>query len=124
MMAVMSAYPKELRTRVVGAVEQGDLTIAEISQLFGVGPTFIKKMLRLHRAGNDLAPRHGGGPPARLQEQERELLRQEGRTHPDVTLEELQNRLAEHRQVIASRSTICRALQHLALPRKKKSGRQ
>jgi transposase len=124
MMAVMLAYPKELRTRVVDAVEQGDLTIAEISQLFGVGPTFIKKMLRLHRAGDDLTPRHGGGPPARLQEQERELLRHAVRTHPDVTLEELQSRLAEHRQVMASRSTICRALQQLALPRKKKSGRQ
>lgn len=43
MMAAMLAYPKELRARVVGAVEQGELTIAEISNLFGVGPTFIKR---------------------------------------------------------------------------------
>jgi transposase len=56
----MVPYPKELRTRVVAAVEQGDFPIAEIATLFGVGMTFVKKMLRRHRAGEDLAPRHGG----------------------------------------------------------------
>ncbi len=45
-MGSMFAYPKELRIRVVNAIETGDGTIAEISALFGVGPTFIKKMLR------------------------------------------------------------------------------
>src|ERR1700704_4246730 len=70
----MGPYPKELRTRVVAAVEQGDLPIAEIATLFGVGMTFIKKMLRLHRAGADLAPRHGGGPEPKLQDRERALL--------------------------------------------------
>lgn len=117
----MLAYPKELRHRVVNAIENGDGTIAEISTLFGVGPTFIKKMLRWHRAGEDLAPRHGGGPVARLQEPERVLLRQEVAKQPDVTLEELQSRLVAQLQVTVSRATICRALQQLGLPRKKKA---
>ena len=120
-MGSMFAYPKELRIRVVNAIETGDGTIAEISALFGVGPTFIKKMLRWHRAGEDLAPRHGGGPVTRLQEPERALLRHEVATQPDVTLEELQSRLAAQRQVTVSRATICRALQQLGLPRKKKA---
>jgi lipopolysaccharide export system permease protein len=51
----MLAYPKELRVRVVNANENGDGTIEEISALFGVGSTFVKKMLRWHRAGEDLA---------------------------------------------------------------------
>lgn len=118
----MRAYPKELRVRVVNAIEQGEGTIAEISQLFGVGPTFVKKMLRLHRAGADLAPRHGGGPPVRLHEPELALLRREVEQQPDVTLEELQEALAEQHQVSASRATICRALQRLGLVRKKKPG--
>ena len=117
----MLAYPKELRVRVVNAVEQGEGTIVEISRLFGVGPTFVKKMLRLHRAGEDLAPRHGGGPPTRLHEPELALLRQVVHEQPDVTLEELQRTLAEDGQVSASRATLCRALQRLGLPRKKKS---
>jgi transposase len=60
----MRAYPKELRSRVVAAVEQGEQTIGDIAGVFSVGLTFVKKMLRLHRAGEDLRPRHGGGSPA------------------------------------------------------------
>jgi transposase len=117
----MVPYPKELRTRVVAAVEQGDLPLAEIATLFGVGMTFVKKMLRLHRAGEDLTPRHGGGPEPKLQEPERALLRAEIEQQPDATLAELQTVLAEHGSSRVSVSTICRALIQLKLPRKKKS---
>ncbi len=120
----MLPYPKELRERVVAAVEQGEFTIAEIAHLFGVGVTFVKKMLRLHRAGDDLEPRHGGGPERLLQEKELAWLRKEVKEHPDATLHELQTALAEKGQVRASRPTICRALQQLDLPRKKKSHRR
>ena len=123
MIVAMLPYPKELRARVVAAVEQDELTIAEISSLFGVGPTFVKKMLRLYRAGDDLEPRHGGGPEALLQEKELALLRQAVKQHPDATLEELQKVLADKRQLTASLPTICRALQLLDLPRKKKFDR-
>ena len=117
----MVPYPKELRTRVVAAVEQGDLTIAEIATLFGVGMTFVKKMLRLHRAGEDLTPRHGGGPEPKLQEPERALLRAEIEKQPDATLAELQTVLAEHGSRRVRVSTICRALSQPKLPRKKKA---
>ena len=117
----MVPYPKELRTRVVAAVEQGDLPLAEIATLFGVGMTFVKKMLRLHRAGEDLTPRHGGGPEPKLQEPERALRRAEIEKQPDATLAELQTVLAEHGSSGVSVSTICRALIQLKLPRKKKS---
>ena len=119
----MVPYPKELRTRVVAAVEQGDLPIAEIATLFGVGMTFIKKRLRLHRAGEDLAPRHGGGPAPKLQDQDRALLRAEIAKQPDATLAELQMVLAEHGSCRVSVPTICRTLIQLKLPRKKKSPR-
>ncbi len=117
----MVPYPKELRTRVVAAVEQGDLPLAGIATLCGVGMTFVKKMLRLHRAGEDLTPRHGGGPEPKLQEPERALLRAEIEKQPDATLAELQTVLAEHGSSRVSVSTICRALIQLKLPRKKKS---
>ena len=119
----MVPYPIELRTRVVAAVEQGDFTIAEIATLFGAGMTFVKKMLRLHRAGEDLAPRHGGGPAPKLQEPERALLHAAIEQQPDATLAELQTLLAEHGSRRVSVSTICRVLIQLQLPRKKKSPR-
>ncbi len=116
----MLPYPKELRERVVAAVEQSELTINEIANLFSVGPTFVKKMLKLHRAGESLEPRHGGGPEPLLQEKELALLHKEVKERPDARLDELQKALADQAQVTASLPTICRALQQLGLPRKKK----
>lgn len=115
----MRAYPIELRSRVVAAVEHGELTIAEIAQVFSVGLTFVTKMLRLQRAGEDLTPRHGGGPIPLLQEAERAILRAAVAQQPDVTLAELQALLGAQ-GCRASVPTICRALQELDLPRKKK----
>jgi transposase len=57
----MAPYPTELRTRVVAAVEQGDMTIGEVARVFNVGITFVKKMLRLSRAGRASASREPGG---------------------------------------------------------------
>ena len=116
----MIPYPKELRARAVAAVEAGEFTIAEVANLFSVSLAFVKKMLKLHRAGDDLEPRHGGGPEVLLKEKELTLLREEVEEHPDATLEELQKVLAEKCNVTASLPTICRALQQLNLPRKKK----
>jgi transposase len=120
----MAPYPKELRVRVVAAVEEGGLSIPEAARIFQVGLTFIKKMLRLSRAGESLEPRHGGGPVPLLQEPETTLLRQELKARPDATLEELQEVLTAKCHTPASLSTISRGLQALNLPRKKKSHRQ
>lgn len=117
----MRPYPKELRVRVVAAVEQGEHSLPEIASLFGVGMTFVKKMLRLHRAGDDLEPRYGGGPEPSLKEPERALLRQQIARQPDASLEELQKVLAEKREVSVSLATISRTLQNLGLPRKKRA---
>jgi transposase len=110
-----------LRVRVVAAVEQGEHSIPEIASLFSVGLTFVKKMLRLNRAGDDLEPRHGGGPEPSLKEPERALLSEQIAGQPDASLEELQKVLAEKRQVSVSLATISRALQGLGLPRKKRA---
>jgi transposase len=78
-------------------------------------------MLTLHRAGEPLDPRHGGGPIPVLQEKETTLLRQELQARPDATLAELQQVLAATCQARVSLATISRRLQVLHLPRKKKA---
>lgn len=120
----MTPYPTALRTRVVAAVEQGEMTIGEVARVFNVGMTFVKKMLRLSRAGEDLAPRQGGGSAPKLSDPDRALLRDTVVLDPDVTLAECQTVLREHGRTRVSVPTICRALQQLELPRKKKSRRQ
>jgi transposase-like protein len=65
----MRAYSLDLRQKVVAAVERGDSTIEEVAASFGVGLTFVKKMLRQHRKAGDLTPartaavRRRGSPP-------------------------------------------------------------
>jgi transposase len=108
----------------VAAVEQGEMTIGEVAQVFNVGVTFVKKMLRLARAGADLAPRQGGGSAPKLTASECELLRDTVARDPEVTLAECQTMLSKQRSKRVSVPTICRALQRLKLPRKKKSRRQ
>ena len=119
----MLPYPTELRTRVVAAVEQGRMTIGEVAEVFSVGKTFVKKMLRLRRAGEDLAPRQGGGSVPKLTAADRALLREVVAQQSEVTLAECQAVLAARGSGRVSVPTICRALQQLALPRKKKSRR-
>src|SRR5215813_10796961 len=120
----MAPYPTELRGRVVAAVEEGGLSLPAAARIFPVGLTFSKKMLRVHRAGESLETRHGGGPVPLLQEKETTLLQQELKARPDATLEELQQVLAAKCHTTASLSTISRRLQGLNLPREKKSPRQ
>lgn len=71
----MKPYSLDLRQRVVAAAERGDHTIAEVADIFNVGQTFVKKMLRLHRQGESLEVRHGGGAPAALNEDHQQVLR-------------------------------------------------
>jgi transposase len=116
----MQPYPQELRVRVVAAVEQGEHSIPEVASLFSVGKTFVKKMLRLHRNGDDLAPRHGGGSAPSLQEPEQAFLREQIAEQPDASLAELKTALLEKQQVSVSQATVSRVLQALNLPRKKR----
>jgi transposase len=119
----MKAYSLDLRQKVLAAALRGDRTIREVADSFGVGTTFVDKVLALHRAGEDLAPRpHGGGYPARLLPRHEKALRAEVRRRKDATLEELRAHLQAQVGLSVSASTVSRALIRLGLGRKKKSG--
>jgi len=121
----MKAYSLDLRQKVLVAALRGDRTISEVAELFGVGTSFVNKVLDLHRTNQDLAPRpHGGGYPPRLLPRHEKLLRSQVRQRKDATLEELRAHLAEEDGLAVSISTISRALIRLDMGRKKKSGRQ
>jgi transposase len=119
----MRAYSLDLRQKVVAAVERGDSTIEEVAASFGVGLTFVKKMLRQHRETGDLRPRpHGGGQTPRLSAKHLKLLRAEVERSPDKTAAALRDHLAERASVSVSRPTVTRALSRLGLSRKKNAG--
>jgi len=117
----MKAYSLDFRCVVINAYESGEGTIEGVAEQFGVGTAFVKKMLRLHRAGESLEPRHGGGAQAKLNGTAREQLRATVKARPDATLGELKAELRSACQVAVSEPTVCRELQRLKLPRKKRA---
>jgi transposase len=116
----MKGYSLDFRCVVINAYEAGEETIEEVAEQFGVGTAFVKKMLRLHRTGESLEPKHGGGVPAKLNVAAREKLRAAVKARPDATLGELKAELRRACQVEVSAPTVCRELQKLGLPRKKR----
>ena len=121
----MRAYSLDLRQKVVAAVLRGDSTVEEVATSFGVGLTFVKKMLRQHRETGDLSPRpHGGGHVPRLADKHLKLLRREVERSPDKTVPALRDHLAERAGLSVSTPTVSRALSRLGLSRKKNGGRE
>lgn len=116
----MKAYSPDLRERVLAEVEAGEQSQAQIAQHFKIGLSTLEGWLRRQRAtGSCAALPHGGGRPRALQDCVR-FLRDELKRHPDATLEELCARVAEVEGVQANPSMMCRELQRLKLPRKKR----
>lgn len=117
----MKAYSTDLREKLVLAYESGEGTLHEVADTFGVGRCTVARMMKLWRAGQSLVPLpHGGGYPATLDEKTLALLQEQVAAQPDATLSELAAYLKRKAKAQVHPSNICRALQKLGLPRKKK----
>lgn len=103
------------------AYESGEGTLDEMASTFEVDRRTVSRLLHRYREGAGLTPKpHAGGYPATLDDKRLELLRQQVEQQPDATLEELVAYLKKRAKVAVHLSTVCRALQKLGLPRKKK----
>src|SRR5215207_949068 len=87
----MRAYSTDLREKIVLAYEDGEGTLGEVAETFGVARCTVGRLLQL----------------AQVERQ------------PDATLEELAAYLKKKARVQVHPSTVCRALRRLDLPRKK-----
>jgi transposase len=117
----MKAYSLDFRCVVINTYESGEGTIEEVAEQFGVGTAFVKKLVRVHRTGESLAPQHGGGAQAKLQVAAREKVCAAVKARPAATLDELKAELRRACQVEGSAPTVCRELQKLELSRKKRA---
>lgn len=114
----MKAYSEDLRERVIAAVEAGK-TQAEVAAQFQIHKSTLEKWwYRWRDTGSSAALPPASGPKRTLQAAE-SFLRAEVKKQPDVTLEELCERVQEAKGLKASPSMMCRELKILNLPRKK-----
>lgn len=118
----MKAYPLELRQRIVNAIDNRLGTYSEIAEIFEVHESYVYRVLRYRETRGHLAPLpHGGGAKPKLKKAELKVLRALVKEQPDATLEELCERLKQRTKVEVSLSTVCRNLQNVHLPSKKKT---
>jgi len=116
----MTPYSQDLRDRIIEALEADLETRQEIADTYGVSRSYVQKVWHRWRdTGNRAALPHGGGRVRTLAAQT-ERIRAEVEQQPDVTLAELCERIVTGVGPPASFSMMCRELQRLNLPRKKK----
>lgn len=90
----MKPYSMDLRERVIAACDAGQDT-SEVAEEFGVSPAWVRRLKQRLRETGSIAPKpHGGGHKPILDEQARAKLAEFLRSQPDLTLEELRQRLA------------------------------
>lgn len=117
----MKAYSADLRQRIVSAYEQGVGTSDELADVFSIARRSVARYVKLHHAGESLQPKpRGGGVPFSLAEKHLTMLQAQVGAKNDITLAELVAHLAGAERVMVHPSTVCRALQRLGLPRKKR----
>ena len=115
----MKAYSKDLRLRVLAAVDRG-IAREEVAKTFGVSVPTIKRYLKLRRETGDVEPKPIPGPRARKRAALEEWLPAQVALNPDLTLAEHRELLEEEHGVEVSSATVSRALKRLSLPLKKR----
>src|SRR5450755_2573203 len=112
-------YSEDLRRRVVGAIE-GGATIPETAEQCSVSISSVVRFLRLHRKTGSVGSAKFGGYKDFALAAHEDLVRQLVAEQPDITLAELEERLAK-KKITVGKSSISRFLHHLKLVFKKKS---
>lgn len=111
----------DLRRKILLALEDGDKSQREVAELFHVSQSFVESFLRHVRRTGHLEPKpRVGGPLPRIDDNARQRMRLWLAEQPDLTLEEVAARLQRECGIRACVSLVCRVLQKLGLPRKKR----
>src|SRR5688572_10874358 len=114
----MKPYSNDLRCKIVEAYENGDHSLDEVADLFGVSLATVKNFLRRKRlTGSSDALPHAGGKPPSLNEKARTSVREAIKGNNDLSLKELRKLLKRKHKKEVSLPTISRLLHTLGLPR-------
>ena len=112
---------QDLRIRIMAAYEAGGVTQQQVADRFEVGVASVVRLTWLKREQGHLRPGVGGpGSTARsIDAVGEELLRSMLKEEPDLTREELVDRLHERSTCQTSASSVGRTLERMGFTRKK-----
>jgi transposase len=115
----MKAYSRDLRERILTAVDAGE-PHHRIAARFRVSRATVTRLVRLRRRTGDIAPRPRPGQPARLGAALDAGLLPQLQARPDATLAEHCATWQQATGQAASSSTMHRAIARLGWTRKKR----
>jgi transposase len=114
----MKAYPAELRTRIVAAVDRG-MAHAEVARIFAVSERTIRRYRAQQRQTQDLTPGQSSGRPPTIGPDQAASLSAQVAAQPDATLADHCAIWARDHGVTVSVATMSRAIRRLAITLKK-----
>jgi transposase len=114
----MKAYSKDLRKKIVDAIERG-MPKAQAARTFGVGISTVKRYATKAQKGEPLEPGKAPGKRPKMDERLRKLLEEDLNERPFVTLQQRCDYIEAISGVSVSRSTMCRAIARIGSTRKK-----
>ncbi len=116
----MNAYSKDLRLKVLGAVERG-VPRREVSELLGISISTISRYVKLKASGKEIAPKPSPGRTSKILgdlAHKRALWRQLER-NDTATLQEHSEMFESERGIRVSVATMSRAVRKLGWTFKK-----
>ena len=119
----MRTYSTDLRERIVAARESGQ-SAAEIARLFKVSKRSVERYCKLQATTGHVQPKQRGGYRRSRLEKHDETLRRWIKEQSDLTLAELQQRLARQLKVRLGLTALWHRLAHLGLSYKKNAARR
>jgi transposase len=114
----MKAYSKDLRQKIVDAIERG-MPKAQAARTFGVGISTVKRYATKAQRGESLEPGRAAGKPPKIDERVEKLLEADLEEHPFATLRERCEYVEAVSGFSVSRSTMCRTIARIGPTRKK-----
>ena len=115
-----AAYSIDLRQRIWDAYEAKEGSQRQLAKRFRVSLSFVRDLMRHYREQNTLQPKpHGGGAVAKIGVEAQALIAEWVKQQPDLTLEELCERLEQECSIRVAISTMWRALEQMKLSLKK-----
>jgi transposase len=114
----MKAYSKDLREKIVNAVEWG-MPKVQAARTFGVGVSTVKRYATKAQRGEPLEPAKAPGKRTKMDERVGKLLEEDLKKRPFVTLQQRCDFVEAISGVSVSRSTMCRAIARMGSTRKK-----
>jgi transposase len=114
----MKAYSKDLRQKIVDAIERG-MPKAQAARTFGVGISTLKRYASKAQRGESLEPGTAAGKPPKIDERVGKLLEADVQERPFATLRERCEYVEALSGVSVSRSTMCRTIARIGSTRKK-----